>query len=275
MTLTGTVLDEIIAGVREDLADRRARTSEAELAERAAAAAPVRDAAAALRGDGATLGLIAEVKRASPSKGHLAAIPEPATLAGAYAEAGASAISVLTESRRFRGSLDDLDAVRARVDVPVLRKDFMVEPYQVLEARAHGADLILLIVAALSDAQLQELGAQARELGMQALVETHTAAELERALALDPALIGVNARDLKTLEVSAERAHALLREIPAGPLAIGESAVRHVGDVEDYAATGADAVLVGEALVTSGDVPGTVAAFRGVPRRGRETGATR
>src|SRR5699024_10325349 len=206
VTITGTVLDEIIVGVREDLAPRRAAVPDAEIARLAAGAPAPLDALAHLRGDGTTMGLIAEVKRSSPSKGALAEIPEPAELAAVYADSGASAISVLTEQRRFRGTLADLDAVRARVDVPVLRKDFVVEPYQVLEARAHGADIVLLIVAALDDAQLRDLYALTGELGMQALVETHTAPELERALALGPDLIGVNARNLKDLTVDRDRA---------------------------------------------------------------------
>lgn len=269
MTTTGTVLDEIIAGVREDLAPRRQAVPAEEIARRARAAAPARDARAALEGDGTTLGLIAEVKRASPSKGELAEIPEPAVLAAVYADAGASAISVLTEQRRFRGTLADLDAVRERVDVPVLRKDFVVDPYQVFEARAHGADLVLLIVAALEDGLLRELHDLTTALGMQALVETHTEEELDRALALGADLIGVNARNLKTLDVDLTRAAELIGRIPAGPLAIGESAVASVADVEAYAAAGADAVLVGEALVTSGDPAAAVASFRRVPRRGR------
>ncbi|MFC7457871.1 indole-3-glycerol phosphate synthase TrpC [Brachybacterium sp. GCM10030267] len=269
MTPTGTVLDDIIAGVREDLEPRRAATPATELEQLARDAAPARDARAALRGDGTTMGLIAEVKRASPSKGALAEIPAPADLAAIYADSGASAISVLTEPRRFRGSLEDLDAVRARVDVPVLRKDFIVDPYQVLEARAHGADLVLLIVAALEDSLLRDLAELTAELGMQALIEAHTADELDRALALDADLLGVNARDLKTLDVHPDRAGDLLRRIPAGPLAIGESAVASVQDVEAYAAAGADAVLVGEALVTAGDPAAAVTAFRQVARRGR------
>lgn len=269
MTTTGTVLDEIIVGVREDLTPRRAAVSDAEIARLAAAAPPALDAAARLRGDGTTMGLIAEVKRSSPSKGALADIPEPAELAAIYASSGASAISVLTEQRRFRGTLADLDAVRARVDVPVLRKDFVVEPYQVIEARAHGADLVLLIVAALEDAQLRELYDLVRELGMQALVEIHTAPELERALDLGADIIGVNARNLKDLTVDLDRAADLLRRIPAGPLAIGESAVLTLADVEACAAAGADAVLVGEALVTSGDAAGAVGSYRRVARRGR------
>ena len=269
MTITGTVLDEIIAGVREDLAPRRTAVPDAEIERLARAAAPALDARAGIVGDGSTMGLIAEVKRSSPSKGALAEIPEPAELAATYAGAGASAISVLTEQRRFRGTLADLDAVRARVGVPVLRKDFMVEPYQVFEARAHGADLTLLIVAALDDAQLRDLYDLAADLGMQALVETHTEEELERALALEADIIGVNARNLKDLTVDLGRATALLRRIPAGPLAIGESAVATRADVEEYAAAGADAVLVGEALVTSGDPAAEAASYRQVARRGR------
>ncbi|MGP9746235.1 indole-3-glycerol phosphate synthase TrpC [Brachybacterium sp. AOP29-B2-41] len=269
MTTTGTVLDEIIDGVREDLAPRRAAVPDAEIQRLAGAAAPALDARASLRGDGSTMGLIAEVKRSSPSKGALAEIPEPAELAATYASADASAISVLTEQRRFRGTLADLDAVRARVAVPVLRKDFVVEPYQVYEARAHGADLVLLIVAALDDAQLRALYDLITELGMQALVEVHTAPELDRALALGADIIGVNARNLKDLTVDLARAADLLRRIPAGPLAIGESAVLSVADVEAYAAAGADAVLVGEALVTSGDPAAAAASYRRVARRGR------
>lgn len=269
MVTTGTVLDEIIAGVCEDLETRRVQVPATELEALARAAAPALDARAALQGDGSTMGLIAEVKRASPSKGELAEIPVPADLAAIYAEHGASAISVLTEQRRFRGTLADLDAVRERVDVPVLRKDFVVDPYQVLEARAHGADLVLLIVAALEDSQLHELHEQIAELGMSALVETHTEGELDRALALGADIIGVNARNLKTLDVDLTRATELLRRIPAGPLAIGESAVVSVADVQEYAAAGADAVLVGEALVTSGDAGDAVSTFRSVARRGR------
>ncbi|MGP5376134.1 indole-3-glycerol phosphate synthase TrpC [Brachybacterium alimentarium] len=269
MTTTGTVLDEIIAGVREDLEVRRAQISVTEIERLARAASPARDARAALVGDGSTMGLIAEVKRASPSKGSLADIPVPADLAEIYATHGASAISVLTEQRRFRGSLADLDAVCERVQVPVLRKDFVVDPYQVFEARAHGADLVLLIVAALDDDLLRELYDLIAELGMQALVETHTEEELDRALALGADLIGVNARNLKTLDVDLSRAAALLQRIPRGPLAIGESAVLSVDDVEAYAAAGADAVLVGEALVTAGAPAASVTAFRQVARRGR------
>lgn len=269
MTTTGTVLDDIIVGVREDLEQRRRAVGSRDLERLAVEIGPALDAEASLRGDGSTLGLIAEVKRSSPSKGELASIPAPADLAAIYEQGGAGAISVLTEQRRFRGSLADLDAVRARVEVPLLRKDFVVDPYQILEARAHGADLILLIVAALDDQQLRDFHDLTTELGMQPLVETHTPEELERALAIDPAIVGVNARDLKTLDVDLDRAAGLLGDIPGHVLAIGESAVASVADVEAYARAGADAVLVGEALVTSGDTLTTVQSFRDVARRGR------
>jgi indole-3-glycerol phosphate synthase len=196
--------------------------------------------------------VIAEVKRSSPSKGALADIPEPGRLAAAYAAGGACAVSVLTEERRFGGSLADLDAVRAAVRIPVLRKDFMVDPYQLSEARAHGADLILLIVAGLDDALMRDLHAQARDLGMTPLVEVHDAPELERAMALEPALVGVNARNLKTLEVDQRTVTDLLPRIPEGVVAVAESGVSGPDDVVTYVRAGAGAVLVGEALVTGG-----------------------
>lgn len=269
MTSTGTVLDQIIAGVREDLEHRRRAVGEDTLRRLADQVDPARDAVGALRGDGRTMTLISEVKRSSPSKGSLAPIPDPAALAHVYAQAGANAISVLTEQRRFGGSLADLDAVRVQVSVPVLRKDFVVDPYQVIEARAHGADLVLLMASALDDDALRRLYDLVGELGMTALVEVHDGPELERALRLEPQVIGVNARDLKTLQVDIERACDLLRQVPAGPVAVGESAVHSVEDVSSYAQAGADAVLVGEALVTSGDPAGSVAAFRAVAREGR------
>lgn len=269
MSTTGTVLDSIIAGVRDDLAQRRRELPLRDLEQQVIEAAPARDALAALRGDGASVALIAEVKRSSPSKGRLSDIPDPAQLAAVYASHGARAISVLTEQRRFGGSLTDLDAVRARVEVPVLRKDFLVDPYQVLEARAHGADLVLLIVAALSDAQLNELYSLVRSLDMHALVEIHEPAELDRALAVDPTILGVNARDLRTLDVDAAGAARTLATVPPQVLAVGESAVARVDDVRAYAAHGADAVLVGEALVTAADPADAVTQFSRVPRTGR------
>ncbi|QDY91301.1 indole-3-glycerol phosphate synthase TrpC [Arthrobacter sp. UKPF54-2] len=247
-----SVLDDINAGVREDMEARQRLVTLAELKDRAAAAALARDAWAALGGpsDRTQLKVIAEIKRRSPSKGALASIADPASLAVQYADGGAAVISVLTEQRRFNGSLADLDAVRAAVDVPLLRKDFMIDEYQIWEARAHGADLILLIVASLSDAQLREYSALSRELGMNVLVETHTAGEVERAVAAGARIIGVNVRNLKTLDVDRSVFAELAAGIPAGALVVGESGVRGVDDVRHYAANGANAVLVGEALVS-------------------------
>jgi len=247
-----TVLDEIIVGVREDLAGRRRQTSAQEIARRAQDAPAPLDALSAFRATG-PVKVIAEVKRRSPSKGDLARIPDPAQLAAAYARGGATAISVLTEPRRFGGSLADLDAVRATVSIPVLRKDFMVEHYQLDEARAHGADIILLIVAALDDAQLRDLFQHASALGMTALVETHDEAEIDRALAVDAQLIGVNARNLKTLDVDRSVFARLAPRVPGDRVRVAESGIRGPQDVADYVAAGADAVLVGEALVTGGD----------------------
>ncbi|MFN8046048.1 MAG: indole-3-glycerol phosphate synthase TrpC [Dermatophilaceae bacterium] len=246
-----TVLDTIIDGVRLDLAARRARTSLADLERVVGSAAPAKDAFAALSAPG--LALVAEVKRASPSKGALATIADPAALAAEYAAGGASAISVLTEERRFGGSLADLDAVRARVDVPVLRKDFMVEPYQLWEARAHGADLILLIVAALDDRTLGDLLRLTGELGMTALVEVHDEVETQRAVDAGAAVVGVNARNLKTLEVHPETFSRLVPLIPPGIVRVAESGIRGPEDAAAYAGQGADAILVGEALVTGAD----------------------
>ncbi|HEU0101783.1 MAG TPA: indole-3-glycerol phosphate synthase TrpC [Mycobacteriales bacterium] len=255
--MTASVLDDILVGVREDLAVRQARLGVDELRARAAAAPPALDGAAALRGPG--VAVIAEVKRSSPSKGALAPIADPAALAADYAAGGASVISVLTESRRFGGSLADLDAVRARVDVPLLRKDFVVSGYQVLEARAHGADLVLLIVAALEQPALVSLLERVESLGMTALVEVHAEDELDRALAAGAGVVGVNARDLRTLQVDRSVFGRLAARIPPGVVRIAESGVRGPHDLLAYAAAGADAVLVGEGVVTGGDPRAAVA----------------
>jgi indole-3-glycerol phosphate synthase len=244
-----TVLDSIIQGVREDLAKRRKSLNQ--IHEEMSQAAPVRDAHLALTGD--EMKVIAEVKRSSPSKGSLSAITDPAALAESYQKAGASVISVLTEERRFKGSLTDLDAVRSRVDIPVLRKDFMVDEYQFYEARAHGADLVLLIVAALSKSQLQDFFDIATELKMAALIEVHTADELERALEISPRIVGVNSRNLKTLEVDPKAFADLIPRIPAELIRVAESGISTRSDVEFAQNSGAKAILVGEALVTSGD----------------------
>jgi indole-3-glycerol phosphate synthase len=252
-----SVLDEIVAGVREDLAVREASTPLAELKAAAQDARPALDALAALRAPG--VGVIAEVKRRSPSKGDLAAIPDPAELAAQYAAGGARVISVLTERRRFGGSQADLDAVRAVVDVPVLCKDFVVSSYQVHEARAHGADVVLLIVAALEQNALVGLLERVESLGMTALVEVHTEGEADRALEAGASVIGVNARDLTTLQVDRSTFEKIAPGLPSGVVKVAESGVRGPHDLISYAAAGADAVLVGEGLVTAGDARQAVA----------------
>ncbi|MFC6089001.1 indole-3-glycerol phosphate synthase TrpC [Saccharothrix lopnurensis] len=246
-----TVLESIIEGVREDLAQREAALPFDVLRERATKVAPPQDVMAALRSPG--VGVIAEVKRRSPSKGELADIPEPADLAVQYELGGARCISVLTEQRRFGGSLADLDAVRAAVRVPLLRKDFIVSPYQVHEARLHGADLVLLIVAALEQNALVSLLDRVESLGMTALVEVHTAEEADRALEAGASVIGVNARNLHTLQVDKDVFGRIAPGLPFDTIKIAESGVTGPGDLMAYAGAGADAVLVGESLVTSGD----------------------
>ena len=244
-----SVLDSIIEGVREDLAKRR--RSLGELHEQMSQAPAPLDVHAVLKGD--QIKVIAEVKRSSPSKGELSAIGDPAALAEKYEEAGASVISVLTEERRFKGSLADLTSVRSRVDIPILRKDFMVDEYQFFEARAHGADMVLLIVAALAKSQLRDFYDLATEMGMAALIEVHTADELDRAMEITPRIIGVNSRNLKTLEVNPVAFSELIPQIPNEVIRVAESGISQRSDVEFAQRHGADAILVGEALVTSAD----------------------
>ena len=253
------VLDEIVAGVRVDLAERQARRSLDELATTVAGLPPTRDPMPAFRAQ--VLAVITEVKRSSPSKGALADIPDPAALAAQYAAGGASAISVLTERRRFGGTLDDLVAVRAAVDVPVLRKDFIVTDYQLWEARAAGADLALLIVASLTDDALASLMATAKMLGLTALVEVHTPDETRRAVAAGASLIGVNNRNLQTLDVDIAQFEQLVGLIPGDVVKVAESGILTVADVRRVADAGADVILVGEALVKHGDPRTAVADF--------------
>ncbi len=253
------VLDEIVAGVRADLAERQARRSLDELAAVVATMAPTRDPMPAFRAEG--LAIITEVKRSSPSKGALADIADPAELARQYAAGGASAISVLTERRRFGGTLADLEAVRAAVDVPVLRKDFIVTDYQLWEARAAGADLALLIVAALRDDELARLMQVAGTLGLTPLVEAHTADEVERALNAGADLLGVNNRNLQTLEVDLHQFGRLVERIPSDVVKVAESGILTTDDVRVVAGVGADVILVGEALVKHGDPRQAVADF--------------
>lgn len=262
---TGTVLDQIIDGVREDLAERKKLVFLDDLKQKVTTVAAPRDAVAALRGPHPdSLEVIAEVKRSSPSKGELATITDPAVLAAAYERGGAAVVSVLTEARRFNGSLQDLDAVRAAVSIPVLRKDFTVDEYQIWEARAHGADLVLLIVAALDDDTLQRFLELTRSLGMEALVEAHTAEEIERAKNVGARIVGVNTRNLKTLEVDPDLFGRLAQLLPQDAVTVAESGVTSPDHVELYASHGADAVLTGEALVRAGDPMGTVSVFRSV-----------
>jgi indole-3-glycerol phosphate synthase len=246
-----SVLDEILSGVRADLAERQAAVPLDSLKERAARAPEPHDALTRLRGPG--VAVIAEVKRSSPSRGALAPIADPAALAAEYESGGADMISVLTEKRRFGGELADLTVVRARVDIPVLRKDFLVSSYQLWEARAHGADVVLLIVAALEQNALVSLIERTASLGMTALVEVHTDEETRRAVDAGAKLVGVNARNLHTLEVDRTTFGRLAPLIPANVLRVAESGVRGPHDVIEYGRLGADAVLVGEILVTGKD----------------------
>lgn len=244
------VLEQIVAGVRADLLERQARLPLDELKKLAADRPTPRDGVAVLRrADGVTV--IAEVKRSSPSMGQLAAIADPAQLASEYAAGGAHVISVLTEGRRFGGSLDDLRAVRAEVDVPVLRKDFVVTSYQLWEAKEAGADLVLLIVAALDQPALVSLVERAESLGLTALVEVHNVDEADRAVDAGARVVGVNARNLKTLEVDRATFARVAPRIPDSIVRVAESGVRSPQDLLAYAHDGADAVLVGESLVTS------------------------
>jgi indole-3-glycerol phosphate synthase len=253
------MLGDLLAGSLADAATRRESRPLSAVEADALARPAALDALGALA-PADRVKIIAEVKRASPSRGALADIPDPALLASRYETGGASAISVLTEGRRFGGSLHDLEQVRDTVSIPVLRKDFIGEPYQVLEARAAGADLVLLIVAALDQPTLVELHALIGELGMTALVETHSADEVARALDLGAQVVGVNARDLTTFELDRDLFGRLADSIPSGVVRIAESAVKSADDVAHYRRAGADVVLVGEALVT-GDPVRTLSEF--------------
>lgn len=253
------MLADLTAGAVQDAEERQQRRPLDAVAAAAEQAAPARNALEALA-PADRVKIIAEIKRASPSRGELAAIEDPAAQAELYQRGGAAAISVLTEGRRFKGSLDDLAAVRDRVTLPLLRKDFVATEYQVYEARAAGADLVLLIVAALDQQTLQRLYRLIIELGMTPLVETHSAEELDRAVATGARLIGINARDLSTFELDRDLFGSLAAALPADTIKVAESAVLHPHDVAHYRAAGADAVLIGEALVT-GDPVRTLHAF--------------
>jgi indole-3-glycerol phosphate synthase len=254
------VLERIVAVKREEVARLRAGCPLAELKRAASDAAPPRDFLSALRDCPATP-VIAEIKRRSPSAGALAAAVDPAGQARAYARGGAAALSVLTDGPFFGGSLDDLRAARAAVALPVLRKDFIVDPAQVYESRAAGADAVLLIAAALSPAELAELHALAGELKLTALVEVHHERELPAALAPRPRLLGINNRDLTSLAVDLATCLRVRPRIPAGPLVVAESGVESAADVARLKAGGLDAFLVGSSLMRAPDPAAALAAL--------------
>lgn len=243
------MLEDLFAGAIADAESRSERVSTADLEALISRQSHAIDAKSFISA-GNNIRVIAEIKRASPSKGDLADIPDAAALAKVYEESGAAAISVLTEERKFKGSLQDLVAVRGAVSVPVLRKDFIATERQILEARAYGADIVLLIVAGLEQPSLQSLFRFIESFGMTPFVETHNAEEVKRAIDVGAELIGVNARDLATFETDRGLFAELVDMLPRNSIAVAESAVRNVEDVKAYAIAGADCVLIGEALVT-------------------------
>ncbi|MBJ6622132.1 MULTISPECIES: indole-3-glycerol phosphate synthase TrpC [Streptomyces] len=250
------ILDTLVADAELQTRRRRAARPEAELADLAAAAPPARDFAAALRGPG--LGVIAEMKPRSPSKGPLTDDYRPAELARAYQEGGAHALSVLTHEAGFGGSPEHLAVARAACDLPVLRKDFITDEYQILEARALGADALLLIVAALSPERLAELLAHTRAQGMAALVEVHDEREVDVALAAGADIIGVNHRDLRDFSIDRTLSARLRGRVGTGRVMVGESGVRGAADARALEGAGVDAVLVGELLMRAGDPGATI-----------------
>ena len=245
------ILDEIVEARRADVARAKHATPVAALEARPSYGASRRGFAAALRGRAPAV--IAEVKQASPSKGVIRADCDPVAIARGYAAAGAAAISVLTEERHFRGRLEDLEPIRAAVDVPLLRKDFLFDPYQLIEARAWGADAVLLIVAMLDSRQLADLHAAATSLGLDVLVEAHSAAEVEHAAAAGATVIGVNNRDLRTFVTTLATAERLRPLVPVGALAVAESGIETPADVARLRAAGYQAFLVGESLMRAAD----------------------
>ena len=250
------ILAEICAAKRTHIARRKSETSQASLLARVREVPPPRSFAGALRSHLAEgrYGLIAEIKKASPSRGLIRADFDPGSLARAYRAGGAACLSVLTDAPYFQGNDADLTAARAAVDLPILRKDFILDPYQVLESRALGADCVLLIMAALDDASARELAAAAADLGLDILVEIHDRAELDRALRLDAGLIGINNRNLKTLAVDLATAEALAPDVPRDRVVVAESGIHQPEDLERLAAAGARCFLVGESLMRERDV---------------------
>lgn len=266
-----TILDRILERTRADVERRKVSTPPARLEAACAAAPPPRDFAAAIRRASAAprrqgwIRIIAEVKKASPSRGVIREDFDPVTLAQEYEKAGAHGISVLTDAPFFQGSLQDLAAVRDAVALPILRKDFHVEAYQVWEARAAGADAVLLIAATLADPALRELLALSRALSLTALVEVHTGDELERALAAGAQVIGINNRNLATFEVTLDTTFALLPRVPPDRVLVSESGIGTAEDVRRLAEAGADAVLVGEGLLRHADVGAALRRLAGAP----------
>lgn len=258
------MLEELYAGAVADAHARLDSTSISDLEVLMASAKPPINVVD-LFGKGANIEVIAEIKRASPSKGDLAEIPDAAALARIYEASGASAISVLTEGRRFKGTLEDLASVREAVSIPVLRKDFISLEQQVIEARAYGADIVLLIVAGLDQKELEHLARFVESFGMTPFVETHNSTEVSRAIDMGAKLIGINARDLSTFDTDRELFQTLVAGLPSDCIAVAESAVRDKEDVTAYANAGADMVLVGEALVI-GDAQSLLAQFISVPK---------
>ncbi len=246
-------LDEIVERKREEIRVRRRRTPIEDLHERIRPMPPTRGFLRSLHGR-SPLALIAEIKKASPSKGTIRPSFDPADLGGRLEKAGAAALSVLTDEHFFQGHLDYLGAVRASCALPLLEKDFVLDPYQIVEARASGADAVLLIAALLSDEMIREFLDLARALGLDCLVETHSEKELDRALALDAPLIGINNRDLKTFDVDPERAIRLAPRIPQGRTIVAESGIQTHDDIRRLAAAGIHAVLIGETIMRRDDV---------------------
>ena len=252
-----TILDQIVADKKREVAAAKARVPESQLRKALPSAPPIRDFFAALASRG-TIRLIAEVKKASPSKGVIREDFRPVEIARTYQEHGAACISVLTDEAHFQGSLDYLRQIRAAVDIPVLRKDFIIDPYQVLEARAAGADAVLLIAECLDDRQLQSLHDEIVSLGMTPLVELYEPANLPRVLAIGARLIGINNRDLRTFAVDLEHTIRMRREIPPDRRVVGESGIRTRADVERLQNAGVDAMLVGETLMARSDIGAAV-----------------
>lgn len=261
------VLAEIVARKRIEVAEARERLPLEELEKSLPAAPPIRDFLASLR-EHSPMGMIAEVKRASPSAGLIRADFDPVAIARTYEAHGAACISVLTDEPYFQGKLEYLQAIRQIVGIPVLRKDFIIDPYQVVEARVAGADCILLIAECLTDSELTALYQQARGLGMQVLVELYEPDNLQRVLALDPPFLGINNRDLKGMRTRLEHTLELREQIPAEKLVVGESGIRTRDDVLRLQAAGVHAILVGESLMRSADIGQAVRELLGTASTG-------